>query len=191
MVKVVKKLSKPVIIAIIILSVIVVSFAVFLPLYLKNNQEARVLYENSEISIKAYGEEIGVYKIGELLALEGVDEIDFVAIYDTSTSDPEEKTYTGIELKVLLSALGISLENARTITLKASDGVNKLYRQQDVVKSNNVYIAFKVEGQYFNTGIDPLASTKIEEDGGPFVVIKVSDAFSQSRCKMLVEIVVD
>lgn len=191
MIKTVKKLGRPAIIAIVIISLLLVSFAIFLPIYLKNNQDARLLYEKSEIKIIAYGEEIGIYTMEKILEVEGVNVEDFVAIYDTSTSDPEEKTYTGIELKVLLSALGISLENARTITLKASDGVNKLYSQQDVVKSNNVYIAYKVEGQYFNTGIDPLASTKIEEDGGPFVVIKVSDAFSQSRCKMLVEIVVD
>lgn len=191
MIKTVKKLGRPAIIAIVIISLLLVSFAIFLPIYLKNNQDARLLYEKSEIKIIAYGEEIGIYTMEKILEVEGVNVEDFVAIYDTSTSDPEEKTYTGIELKVLLSALGISLENARTITLKASDGVNKLYSQQDVVKSNNVYIAFKVEGQYFNAGIDPLASTKAEEDGGPFVVIKVSDAYSQSRCKMLVEIVVD
>lgn len=189
MIKTVKKISRPAIIAIVIISILLVSFAIFLPIYLKNNQDARLLYEGSEIKIVAYGEEIGIYTMEEILEI--VDVEDFIAIYDTSSSDPVEKTYTGIELKELINALDINLQDARTITFKASDGVNKLYSQQDVVQSNNVFIAFKVEGEYFNLGIDPLASTKTAEDGGPFVVIKVSDIHSQSRCKMLVEIVIE
>lgn len=184
----IKKISKPGIIAIVIIVVLSVAFAVFLPLYLKKNQPQRDLYLNSQIKIVAYGEEVGVYTLSQLLEIEGVEAEDFQAIYDTSTSEPVEKAYTGIELKVVLLALGVNLGNARMITFKASDGMNKVYTQQDVVKNNNVYIAYKVNGREFNTGIDPLAYTKENEDGGPFVLIKVEDSYSQNRCKLLVEI---
>ena len=174
--------------AIIIFLVLLVSFSVFLPIYLNYNKAYCELYQNSEIKIVAYGNELGVYTLDELLALEGVSEEDFSAVYDTSNSEPVQKTYTGIELKTVLLALDVDLENARTVTFKASDGMNKIYSQQDVIANNNVYIAYKVNGRLFNKGIDPFAYTKKAEDGGPFVAIKVSDIYSQNRCKLMVEV---
>lgn len=184
------KLNTLTIISIIIVGLLAIAFAIFLPIYLKNIEPQQTLYENSEIKIVAFGEEIGIYTLEEMLEISGVEEKTFKAVYDTSSSDPVEKNYTGIELKNVLSGLGIDLASARMITLKASDGMNKVYSQQDVVKSNNVYIAYKAEGLEFNPGIDPLAYTKMNEDGGPFVVIKVEDPYSQNRCKLLVEIVI-
>ncbi|NLT18541.1 MAG: hypothetical protein GXY10_03945 [Clostridiales bacterium] len=184
------KLNIPTIISIIIVGLLAIALAIFLPFYLKENEEERTLFENTEIKIVAYGEEIGVFSLEEMLAVEGVEEKTFGAVYDTSSSEPVEKSYTGIELKALLSGLQIDLSGARMVTFKASDGMNKVYSQQDVVKSNNVYIAYKVEGLEFNTGIDPLAYMKTNEDGGPFVIIKVEDPYSQNRCKLLVEIVI-
>jgi flagellar basal body-associated protein FliL len=65
-------LSKPVIIAIIIVAALIVGFAIFLPLYLKANAPQRELYAQEKIRLIAYGEEIGSYNLEELLALEGV-----------------------------------------------------------------------------------------------------------------------
>ncbi len=184
----VKKLSKSLIAAIIIIAVLLVAFSVFLPIYLKYNEPNRELFEEEVIRIVAYGSEVGIYTLEELLALDGVGAEDFLATYDTSNSEPIEKTYTGIEIKSVLLALNVNLENARSVTFKASDGMTKTYSQQDIVNNNNVFIAYKVNGLDFNTGIDPFAYTKEAEDGGPYVVIKVSDAYSQNRCKLMVEL---
>lgn len=184
----IKKLSKSAISAIIIIGVLAVAFSVFLPLYLKYNLPNQELYEESKIKIIAYGNEIGVYSLNELLAFEGVEAEDFTAAYDTSISDYQEKTYTGIEVKAVLLALNIDLENARSVNFKGSDGMVKIYSQQDIVNNNNVFIAYKVSGLDFNKGIDPLAYTKETEDGGPYVVIKVSGTYSQNRCKLMVEL---
>ncbi len=183
-----KKLSAPAIAAIVIVCVLVVAFSIFLPLYLKANEPNRELYLNEQIKITAYGEEIGVYKISDLLALEGVEEIEFSAIYDTSNSEPVQKTYTGIELKKVLTALGIDMSVARNVVFKASDGANKIYSPEDILDADNVYIAYKVEGKAFNEGIIATAFNDEAEDGGPFVVIKVADAVSQNRCKLLTEV---
>jgi len=183
-----KKLSKQATIAIIVMCILAASFAVFLPLYLKHNQENRELYAEQKIKFTAYGEDLGSYTIEELAALEGVTARDFVNVYDTSGSEPVEKTYTGLELKKILAALGVNLYNMRTVTLNASDGAVKLYTPQDVTRDDNVYIAYKVNGLPFASGIDGLGYTRETEDGGPFVVIKVSDTYSTNRCKLLTEV---
>jgi|BioPla2DNA2_1021312.scaffolds.fasta_scaffold02049_5 hypothetical protein len=183
-----KKLAPSAIAGIVIVCALVVAFSIFLPFYLKSNEPNRELYKNEQIKITANGEEIGVYKIDDLLALEGVEEVEFNAIYDTSSSEPVEKTYTGIELKKVLSALGVDLSVARTIVFKASDGANKAYAAEDIVNPNNVFIAYKVNGRAFNEGIKAAAFNDEAEDGGPFVVIKVSDTYSQNRCKLLTEV---
>jgi hypothetical protein len=185
-----KRLNKTSLAAIIVFCVLAASFAVFLPIYLKYNESNRALYEDQKIRFVAYGEELGSFTIGELAALADVQEKDFVNIYDTSNSDPVEKTYTGLELKAVLHALGVDLNNARTVILQASDGAEKVYSPEDVRRDDNVFIAYKVNGKPFTKGIDGLGHTRETEDGGPFVVIKVSDVFSSSRCKLLTGVVV-
>ncbi|MDD3946656.1 MAG: hypothetical protein PHI19_02340 [Clostridia bacterium] len=186
----IKKLSKQALAAIIILSVLAIAFAIFLPFYLKSNEENRRLYAEEKIKFSAFGEELGSYTLEELLALEGVQEAEFTDYYDTSISEPVEKTYTGIELGSVLTALGVDMREMRTATFKASDGAVKIYTYQEIRQENNVYIAYKVNGKPFERGIDGLGYTRDTEDGGPFVVIKVSDTFSNNRCKLLTEVII-
>ncbi|MEG1663425.1 MAG: hypothetical protein RR338_05505, partial [Clostridia bacterium] len=61
---------------------------------------------------------------------------------------------------------------------------------QDVTKSGNVFIAYKVGGKEFNKGIVGNGNTLPEEDGGPYVVIRTSDSFSNNRVKLLVSVTV-
>lgn len=185
-----RKLSKPTIIAIAVFLALAIAFAIFLPLYIKNNQENRQLYKEQKIRITAYGNDLGSYTIDQLLALDGVSQQDFTSVYDTSASDPVQKTYTGIELKKVFAALDIRIAEARSITFKASDGAVKLYTPQDITKANNVFIAYKVNGKPFTNGIDGLGHTRDTEDGGPFVVIRVSDTYSTNRCKLLTEVII-
>lgn len=186
-----KKLSKVNIIAIVIVCVLTVAFAIFLPLYLKHNKANRKLYKEEKIKFTAFNKEIGAFTLEDLLALPEVKEIEFKAMYDTSSSDGVEKTYVGVELKAVLKALKIDLTYARHVSFFGGDGINKIYSVDDVLKDDNVYIAFKVEGVPFNVGIDALAYTKKAEDGGPFVVIRKADRFSQHRCKLLTEVKVE
>lgn len=183
-----KNLSKQAIMAIAIVGALVVAFAVFLPLYLKNNEENRELYKEQKIKITAFGEELGSFTIEELLALEGVAEEEFTAIYDTSVSDPVEKAYSGIEVKKILLALGVELYDIEIATFKGSDGLTKIYEGRDIRKDGEIFIAYKVNGQPFTEGIDRKGYTRDTEDGGPFVSIKASDAYSQNRCKLLTEV---
>ena len=181
-----KKLSKQTIISIIIFAVFTVGFAILLPIYLKENADERQIYSDQKIRIIAYGEKIGEYTIEELI--EYSPAVEFAATYKPSGKEPIERTYTGIYMKDLLTALEINLEEAASVLMTASDGMQKAYSLADVNAEGNVYIAYLVNGKPFNSGIDAFAYTKPEEDGGPYVVIKAHDIFSQNRVKLLTTI---
>ena len=179
------KLSKKSIIAIIIIATLVVAFAVLLSVFLLHNQDNRELYWDAKIKIVAFEEEIGEFTLEELLTY--AQEREFEAVYKPSNMPPEKKTYTGIYLKDLVLALGIDLQNADDIRFTAFDGFQKIYDIEDVMDEGNVYIAYLVEDEPFIEGISASANSS-QEDGGPFVVIKAKDDFSQNRVKLLVEI---
>jgi ATP sulfurylase len=181
-----KKLSKQNLIAIIIVAVFTVGFAILLPIYLKANEDERQIYSDQKIRIIAYGETIGEYTIEELI--EYSPAVEFDATYKPSGKDPIERTYTGIYMKDLLTAFGINLEDASSVLMTGSDGMQKVYTIADVNADGNVYISYLVNGKPFNSGIDAFAYTKPEEDGGPYVVIKAQDMFSQNRVKLLTTI---
>lgn len=183
-----RRLSKETIAVIVIVSVLVVAFAVFLPIFLRSGKDRRELYRENKIQLTIDGKDT-VYTIEEILALDGVEEEEFPAVYDTSISDRFERTYTGFELKKLLKAVGVSLAEIRRVRFMASDGCERIYKAEDVLKDGNVYVAYKVNGKPFNEGIRELPDE--QEDGGPLVVIRASDQFSQDRCKLLVGITVE
>lgn len=171
-----------------ILSFLIILFGVLLVLQLKENKKNKELYETSKIKIIITGEE-HEYTFEELSSLS--QPVEFNAVYKPSNKNPITKTYTGIELRLVLEALGCDMDSIGQVVFTAQDGLQKVYRASDVKKVNNVYIAYLVNGKPFNKGIDPLAYSKEQEDGGPYVVIKAEDQVSQNRVKLLVEISVE
>lgn len=180
--------NKNALIALIIVVVLVILFGVVLFFFLRENKGNREQYEKREIAITIEGQKTS-YTFEDLSNLSAP--VEFDAVYKPSNKQPIDKSYTGIELRDLLEKLGVDIEAIKQVTFVAKDGFEKVYRAEDVRKEGNVYIANKVNGKPFNEGIDPLAYNKEQEDGGPFVVIKAEDKFSQNRVKMLVEIIVE
>lgn len=181
-----KKLKQTTVIAIVIVIIIAIAFGILLSLYLKQNQENRETYIEEKIRILENDSFIGEYTFSELSEITPPE--DFQAVYKPNGKLPMEKTYNGIYLKDLLISLDIDLSDKNTAIFTASDGLQKSYSINDILDNDNVYIANKVNGKPFNKGIDALAYTKPEEDGGPYVVIKAKDSISQNRVKLLVEI---
>jgi hypothetical protein len=181
-----KKLKKTTKIALIIVIIITVAFGVLLGIYLNQNKENIEIYEEEKIRILENDILLGEYSFSELTAYS--EEVDFDAIYKPSGKVALEKTYSGIYLKDLFVNLDIDLTDKTAVYFTASDGLQKVYAIADILEEGNVYIADKVEGEYFNDGIDALAYSKPQEDGGPYVVIKAKDEVSQDRVKLLVEI---
>lgn len=178
-------MKKSTLIAVIIILVTAIAFAVALPLYLKSKEGLTENYIAEKIVFKNNGVSVGEYTVYELL--EKCPSREFSAIYKPSGMSAKTNVYTGIPLKELLAALGISLSGKTGVRFTAFDGRQIFYSVGDVVQENNVYIAFKVNGKNFKRGIDTL-NYKNAEDGGPFVVIKAKDSISQNRVRMLVEV---
>lgn len=183
-----KPLSRQALIAIIIIVALAVAFGVLLTVYLAKNRENRQIYEEQKIRILVGEQLVGEYTFQELSELSA--EKNFNAVYKPSGKPAISRQYSGIELKGLLAALSIDLTDRQGVRFTASDGMQKVYTIQDVLEEGNVFVAHKVGGKYFNKGIDSLAYTKPQEDGGPYVVIRAKDAVSQNRVKLLVEICV-
>jgi len=179
--------SNPTKIAIIVIAVLAVAFGGTLTVFLIKNKDNRETYEEHNIIIYTGNTLIGEFSFDDLL--EYSPAVEFKATYKTSGKPPVEKNYSGIYMKDLLEALNINLSLYTSVKMKASDGMEKVYSVNDVLEEGNVYIANLVEGKPFNEGIDPLAYLKPEEDGGPYVVIKAHDIYSQNRVKMLTEII--
>lgn len=183
-----KPLSRQALTAIIIVAVLAVAFGSLLTVYLIKNRENRETYEQQKIRVLVGEQLIGEYTFEQLSALSA--EKTFEAVYKPSGKPAISRQYSGIELKELFAALSIDLTGKQGVRFTASDGMQKVYAIQDVTEEDNVFVANKVNGEFFNKGIDSLAYTKPQEDGGPYVVIRAKDSVSQNRVKLLVEICV-
>ncbi len=181
-----RKLKLTTLITIIISIILIILFSIFLALFLNYNKENRENYLHEKIKIVHKGQTLGEYTFAELEELSASKKFD--AIYKPSGKPPKQRKYNGIELKELFVALNIDLDGAQSVLFIASDGLQKVYTVADIQADKNVFIANKVENKPFNKGILADAYFKPQEDGGPFVVIKAKDEFSQNRVKLLVSI---
>ncbi len=189
--KIVKAKSQRVaiIITIFIIVALTIGLIIVVPMFNDENKGNRELYKQELVSIVVNDKEVGKYGIEELKVL--VKEENFTAIYDTSYTEPLEKTYTGIELKQIFLALKIDVDNITSVLFKASDSVQKIYAGSEIKKDKNVFLTYKVNGQKFNKGIDPLKGKTEYEDGGTMVIINKGDSTSQNRVKLLTTIEVN
>ena len=182
-----KKLSKTTLTAIIIVIVLAAAFGGGLYFLLRDNEPYRDLFENNQLKINVNGEEIRIYTVDELTGLAGIKE--FSAVYKPSSKDPISRVYEGLELKAVLTAVGINISEVKSVSFRGYDGFTKgLFPLSDLYKDNEIFVAVKYGGKDFIRGIKPSGSTYPEEDGGPFVVIKASDVFSNDRVRGLAEI---
>ena len=173
-------MNKTSLIAIIVVVILAAAFGAGLWMLLKDNEQ----YEIGKIRITVNGEEIGVY--GDLAEL--ADITSFNAVYKPNNKQPVARTYEGFELKAVLEAVGIDVSAIKSVAFRASDGQSKLYAGADIRKEKEVFVAVKYDGKAFIAGINKKVPSYPEEDGGPFVVIRASDAVSQNRLRCLVEI---
>lgn len=179
------KLKKSTLIAVIIIVLLAVAFSVMLPLYLNSKKDLEQSYLEEKIIIQNGEETVGEYTIYELIDL--CSETEFQAVYKPSGMTAETNSYKGVLIKDILTALNINLAGKTGLRCTAFDGVQKVYSISDVIDEDNLYIAYKVNGKLFKTGINAI-TYKDSEDGGPYVIIKAKDSVSQNRLRMLVKI---
>ena len=168
------KTKKIVITVIAVLAVVLIIAAV---LNKQGLDERKDMLTNAKISIKLDGEEVGVLAFEDIKT---VGEEEFEAVLDTSNTEPQTFTYTGVQLKNILEKYDIDLSKSKAVILMAVDGYTVAYSTDEVLQEGNVYVAYKKDRKFL--------LTKEEGGRGPYQTIVASDQFSNRRCKWLTTI---
>ena len=167
-----KKLLIVAIVFIVLIVIIFVSFKLSQP----SREIQKELLDNAEILILDGKAEL----IINMEDIKSLEEETFEAVLDTSSTKASLHTYKGVQIKDLLSYFKIPLNKDDIIVLSGADSYGVAYSGTEVLKEENIYIAFMEDGEYLGT---------IENGGtGPFEAIVKSDQFSNRRCKWLTKI---
>ena len=163
------------------LTVIIAVLAVltFILGYLNAKNMNLISNEDGTISFIS-GESIIRLSFEEITA---IDNHEFKAVEDTSTSGPASRKYKGVLLKNVLNKASINDETiaaSSKIIVKGLDGYVIAISADEVLANKSVYLAFEKNGK-------PLGNMK-NGGSGPFQLIAVSDSFSQRWCKYVTEV---
>ena len=111
-----------------------------------------------------------------------LDPVDFMAVMDTSTTEPTPISFSGVELSRLLQTYEIDLHEASIIQVKALDGYASAVTGREVLTKDNVYLCIYMNGE--------VLKPKQEGGFGPYLMVIRNDRFSQRWCKFVEEIAV-
>lgn len=167
------KSKKIAIVTVVVLAVILVITGV---LNKKGLEQRKEMLEDAKITLKINGDEIAVATF-EDIKLDGEE---FEAVLDTSNTEPHTYSYTGVQIKDLLSKYNIDLNGANAIIFTAVDGYTVAYSIDEVLEEGNVYVAYERDGE--------LLKTRENGGRGPYQTIVTKDQFSNRRCKWLTTI---
>ena len=169
-------MDKKILIVILVMLVLMLIIFITFKLNKPSIEVQKQLLDNAEILIISDNEEV----IVNIDDIKSIGEETFEAVLDTSSTKPTIHTYNGVQLKELLSNLTITLNNNDVIILSGVDSFAVAYSGEEVLKDENVYIAYMEDGKYLGT---------LDNGGtGPYEVIVKEDQFSNRRCKWLTKI---
>ncbi len=134
--------------------------------------------EMNEIFDIRIGEERIPVTMDDVVALNPVE---FNAILDTSTTDPKDVLYRGVEIKDILTSKHIDFSTATMFEVRSLDGYASAISVEEILNDNFAYICIA-------EGNKPL-KTKKEGGWGPYLMI-VKSPFSNRWCKFVQEIVI-
>lgn len=157
-------------------AVLVTAVAVLAALNSKDAAKKQELEMNAQFYIKYAGKE-QLVSMQDMLDIEPVE---FTTMMDTSTTDPTQVTFTGVEIKKLCSHFGIDTSAATVYEVTALDGYSSALTQDEVQTDDNVYICILKNGE--------VLKTKSEGGSGPYMMIIKSSQFSNRWCKFVQEI---
>ncbi len=167
-----KKILIVVLVLIVLLVIVFISFKFTKP----SREVQKELLDNAEILIVDNKEE----KIINIDDIKSAGEETFEAVLDTSSTKATLHAYNGTQLRKLFVYLGISIESKDVIVISGVDTFAVAYSGEEVLKDDNIYIAFMEDGEFLGT---------MSNGGtGPFESIIKSDQFSNRRCKWITKI---
>lgn len=135
--------------------------------------------EAGDISFVVNGSN-SILSLDQLRALENHE---FKAVEDTSSSGPATRKFRGVLLKDALNRASIEDEMIKASTkilVKGLDGYVTALSPEEVLADKGVYLAFEKNGK-------PLGNMK-NGGSGPVQLVANSDNFSQRWCKYVVEV---
>lgn len=165
---------------IIILSVATVLMIIVGVMAVLNSSSVRFKEEQQDsacIIIIKDGEEIASI---DMEYISSAGEEDFQADLDTSETDPQNHQYSGVPLIKVLDLLEINMDGIETVIVRALDGYTVAFDISEVEDEENMYIAYKIDGQYLKN--------KSQGGSGPYQIIIRKDPYSQRWCKFVMEI---
>lgn len=165
---------------IIILTVVSVLIIVVGVTAILNSGSVRLRKEQQDsacIIIKKGGEEIASI---DMEYISSIGEIEFQADLDTSETDPQKHQYSGVPLIKVLDLLEINMDGVEVVIVRALDGYTVAFDISEVEDEENMYIAYKIDGQYLKN--------KSQGGSGPYQIITRKDPYSQRWCKFVMEI---
>lgn len=163
------------IILIAMIAVLAAGVAVFAILNSGGIEAKQASQDNATVTIAA-GD---LSKTFDLEYLKKLQKVTFNATVDTSSTEPEQKSFGGVPLITVLNDLGISLDGAKQVVFKAADGYVSVVTASEAEDSENVYVVYERDGK--------LTGTKQQGGTGPIEIVIRKDQFAQRWCKFLME----
>ncbi len=118
------------------------------------------------------GNEIASYNMDQIITF---GENKFKANLKADGKESVEYEYTGVLLKAILEDAGVEFDGKETAIISAIDGYVVAVSIEKLMEDDNVYLAFKREGDWL--------ATREEGGRGPYQMIIRKDKFSQYWCK--------
>ena len=130
-----------------------------------------------------HGDKVSKLSLEELTALENHE---FKAVEDTSSSGPAARKFKGVLLRDALGRASIdggAVAASSKVLVKGQDGYVIALGADEVLADKGIYLAFEKNGE-------PLGNMK-NGGSGPVQLVANTDAFSQRWCKYVIEVSVE
>jgi len=139
--------------------------------------EKQELQEEAQIIFTVNGDETARFNLAEIKEM---GEVNFNKELDTSETGPEEQSFTGVLLKNVIDAAGITLQDKQQVIVKAVDGYTVALTADEVQAEDNVYLIYMNNGEFLKP--------KSEGGTGPYRIVIKEDQFGQRWCKFITEV---
>ncbi len=161
-------------------AVLVVMVGIFAYLNMADRGDRLAAQREAKLYIEMHGERIAT---ADFETVSGLPEHEFEATMRSSEGAVRDSVYTGVRLRDLLEYYDLPTDEVQQVITQAVDGYTVALNIDEVMQEDNVYIAYKIDGE-------PMAS---REDGGvgPYQLIIREDEFGQRWNKYLMEIKLD
>ena len=170
-------MKKHVKIVIVVLAILFILASVLVAVNWGSIVKGNEAQEQRTITVVKNGETIHVFTEAEILSVRSSK---FEAIIRSGGERPRSAVYTGVEIRDLLSAFDIGLDDGTELLVKGADAYLASVREDELEAAENVYIVYEIDGK--------ILLPRAEGGEGPYQLIIKYDYYSLRWCKYVSEI---